>query len=211
MKRNLKLSSKELKYLVAFLAVVTVTVSALTYTQLSPPYTDQFFSMWIVGPNGLASNYYPNNNPTLIPGEEVNWVVGVYNHMNALEYVVVRVKLLNATEIAPNELTGVASPAPEIFEFARILVNNETWMISFPWEIIDTSTANNVMTITRLVVNGTTLSGNLAQAVGGSDFRFVFELWFYDPNGGTLVFSWSTPSSSYSAWTQLWFNVTGGT
>lgn len=178
--------------------------------QITPPYTDQFFSMWVVGSSGLTNEYFPNNSPNLIPGEQVNWTLGVYSHMSTLEYVVVRVKLLNGSEISPNELAGVASPIPEIFEFARVLANNETWTIPFPWAIEEASAVNGVVQITRLVINGATIAGNLAEAASGSGFRLVFELWFYDPAVNDLVFSWSTPTSTYSVWTQLWFNATAG-
>lgn len=208
MAKILRISSKDLRYLIAFFVIVTMTVSALAYVDLTPPYTDQFFSMWILGSNGLTESYFPNNNPNLIPGEQVNWTLGVYNHMSALEYVVVRVKLLNSTETSPNELTGIASPLPEIFEFARVLVSNETWTISFPWAILDATSVNGVVRITGLTINGTMIAANLAQAAGGLNFRFVFELWFYDQPAGNLTFSWSTPTSTYSVWTQLWFNAT---
>jgi hypothetical protein len=208
---NLRLRSEDLRYFIAFVVIVTIAVSSLTYVESSPSYTDRFFSMWIVGTNGLTENYFPNNNPSIISGEQVNWAVGVYNHMSALEYVIVRVRLLNATEIPPNEQNGMASSVPEIFEFARILVDNQTWMIPFPWTIVDTATINGIVMITKLTINGTTITGNLAQAAGGFGFRFIFELWFYDPANNSLTFSWSTPTSTYSVWTQLWFNVTAGT
>ncbi len=117
--KRLKISSKDLRYLLAFFVIVTVIVSTLAYVELTPPYTDQFFSMWILGSNGLTENYFPNNNPNLILGEQVNWTLGVYNHMSALEYVVVRVKLLNSTQTAPNELTGVASPVAAILRVCK--------------------------------------------------------------------------------------------
>jgi hypothetical protein len=206
--KRLKIRSKDLRYLIAFFIIVTVTVSALTYVELTPAYTDQFFSMWIVGSNGLTENYFPNNNPNLIPSEQVNWTLGVYNHMSSLEYVVVQVKLLNATETPPNEQTSVPSPVPEIFEFARVLVSNETWTIPFLWAIVNAVGVNGVVLINGLVINGTMIKGNLGQAARGVDFRFVFELWFYDQTASNLTFSWSTPTSTYSVWTQLWFSAT---
>ena len=208
MAKRLRISSEDLKYLIAFFVIVTVTVSALAYVELTPPYTDQFFSMWIVGSGGLTEDYFPNNNPNLIPGEQVNWTLGVYNHMSSLEYVVVQVKLLNATETPPNEQTGVPSPIPEIFEFARVLVSNETWTIPFRWAILNAVSANGAVLISGLSINGTMITGNFAQAAGGLDFRLVFELWFYDQTASNLAFSWSTPTSTYSVWTQLWFNAT---
>ena len=187
---------------------MTMSVSVLVYLNLGPTPTDRFFSMWILGSDGLTENYFPNNNPNLILGETVNWTLGVYNHMSALEYIVVRVKLLNSSQTSPNELTGVPSPVPTIFEFARILTDNETWSIPFVWSISDMTNQQGSVQIKAITVNQTTIPGILGEARAGLNFRLVFELWFYDHDTGNLIFFWSTPTGPYSVWTQMWFNAT---
>jgi uncharacterized membrane protein len=185
-----------------------MVTSSVAYLILNPPPTEHFFAMWVLGPNGLAEDYYPNNDSTLTIGEPVNWTLGVYNHMRGLEYVLVRVKLLNSTISSPDELTGTPSPAPEIFELRRILVDNETWSIPFVWEIQNITRQGQVLAVTRMSINQTLLSGNLGSAILGNNFRLVFELWFYDQNSGNLTFSWNSAGSQHSVWTQIWFNAT---
>ena len=208
MRRRLKLSSQDLKYVLIFALIATILTAGVAYLILKPTPTEQFFAMWILGANGLAENYYPNNNSTLTVGEPVNWTLGVYNHMGDLEYVIVRVKLINSTSTGPDELTGTPSPAPEIFEFSRILVDNETWSIPFVWRILNLTQQGQNLVLTQMSINQTLLNGNLGSATSGNNFRFVFELWFYDENSGSLAFTWNGASGTHSVWTQIWFNAT---
>jgi uncharacterized membrane protein len=208
LKRRLKLSSQDLKYALVFALIATIVTSSAAYLVLNPAPTEQFFAMWILGANGLAEDYYPNDNPNLAVGEPVNWTLGVYNHMGGLEYVVVRVKLLNSTSSSPDELAGIPNPTPEIFEFDRILVDNDTWSIPFVWKILNLTQQGQNLVVSEMSINQTTLRGNLGSAASGNNFRFVFELWFYDETAGNLTFSWNSGGSKHSVWTQIWFNAT---
>jgi hypothetical protein len=208
LRRRLKLSSQDQKYLIVFVIIATIVTSSAAYLVLNPPPTEQFFAMWVLGAKGLAEDYYPNNNSTLAVGEQVNWTLGVYNHMGSLQYVIVRVKLLNSTTSSPDELTGTPSPAPEVSEFSRILVDNETWSIPFVWQLVNLTQQGSTVIVTEMSINQTLFSGNLGSAVSGNNFRLVFELWYYDENSGDVSFSWNSGGSQHSVWTQIWFNAT---
>lgn len=207
-RKRLKISAQDFRYLLAFIIVATIVASGVAYGVLNPPPSEQFYAMYILGSNGLAENYYPNDNPNLTVGEPINWTIGVYNHMGSLQYVVVRLKLLNSTLRSPDELTGTPSTAAPLFEFARILVNNETWSIPFVWKLLAISSSASEVLITSISINQITLTGNLVKAVSGINYRLVFELWFYDTAANDLVFSWHAQSGQHSVWTQIWFNVT---
>jgi hypothetical protein len=170
--------------------------------------SERFFAMWILGSEGLAEHYYPGDNPSLRMGEEVNWILGIYNHMGSLQYVVVRVKLLNSTATAPDELTGTPTSVPPIAEFTRILTENETWSMPFNWRIEAAGPSGPGVVLSRLSINGAHFSGELATAVSGFNYRFVFELWFLDQQTNGLTFSWETGNVRHSVWTQIWFNAT---
>jgi len=179
----------------------------VTYVTLNPPATEHFFATWILGANGLAEQYFPNDNANITLGEQINWTLGVYNAMATLEYVVVRVKLLNSTIASPNETSGNPSPSYSIFEFTRVLLPNETWTFPFVWSILNVTERGNLTIIGKLSINGNMVNGTLAEALLGIKFRFVFELWFYDVNMNQFAFSWTTANTHESAWTQIWFNV----
>jgi uncharacterized membrane protein len=208
LRRKLKISEQDLRYLLAFTAIVIVLASGVGYTVLRPPPSEQLYAMYILGSNGLAEHYYPNDNPNLTIGEPINWTIGIYNHMGSLQYVVVRVKLLNSTLPSPDELTGVPSSVAPLLEYARVLVDNETWSIPFVWRIMSVSQNLGELMITGMSINQTTISGNLIRAVSGHNYRLVFELWFYDKSTNDLAFSWRTQNTQHSVWTQIWFNAT---
>jgi len=193
---------------VAFAAVATVVTSAVAYGTLNPPPSEQFFALWILGSEGLAEHYYPNDDPNLRIGEEVNWTLGVYNHMGSLQYVVVRVKLLNSTVASPDELSGRPSPASPLFEFTRVMVDNETWSLPFRWSIDNLDARGRSLLLTGLAINQVHFRGELVTAVSGFNYRFIFELWFYDQTSNDLSFSWTTSNVKHSVWTQIWFNAT---
>ncbi len=191
-----------------FAAVATIVTAGVAYGTLNAPPPEQFFAMWVLGSNGMAEHYYPNDNPNLIVGEQLNWTLGVYNHMASIEYVVVRVKLLNSTLPSPDELTAKPSPVSPLAEFTRVLLDNETWSIPFVWKMLNATLRGGSLSITGLTLNQTAFRSEFATAMSGFNFRFVFELWFYDDNTNDLVFSWQTAGVSHSVWTQIWFNAT---
>jgi len=208
-RRRKWISSRDLRYLVAFVAVATLVTSSVAYGILRPPRSEQFFAMWILGSEGLAEKYYPEDDPNLKVGQEVSWTLGVYNHMGSLQYVVVRAKLLNSTIAGPDELTGRPSPVSPIFEFTRVLADNETWLMPFKWRIENLRSEDGGITLTGLWINQEYFSGELATASSGSNYRFVFELWFHDETSDALAFTWVSGDSKHSVWTQMWFNATG--
>jgi len=207
-RRRLKVSSRDLRYILVFAALSTIVTSGVAYRVLSPPATEQFFAMWILGSGGLAEHYYPNDDPDLTIGSQVNWTLGVYNHMGGLQYVVLEVKLLNSTLKSPDEMTSSPSDAPPVFEFSRVLLDNETWTVPFLWKILQANQTAGSLTLTRISLNGNMLTGQLVEATSGYNFRFVFELWSYDEAANDLLFSWRTGSGQRSVWTQIWFNAT---
>lgn len=207
---RLKISRGDGRYVLAFALIIGVLISSVAYVTLFPFTSQPYFAMWVLGSNGLAENYYPGNNPNVRIGEQINWTIGVYNKMGALEYVVVRVKLLNSTMLSPDDSTATPSPAPTIYEFRHVLLNNETWMAPFLWRVSNLTTQGQSLAVSGILLNGAPYSGILAVAVGGLNFRFVLELWFYDVQTNQLKYSWQYGSAQYSVWNQVWFNATLG-
>ena len=164
--------------------------------------------MWVLGSQGLAEHYYPDDNANVQIDSNLNWTLGVYNHMGSIQYVEIQVKLMNSTVSSPDEPTGKPSPLQPLVEFTRVLVENETWSIPFNWTILNLSQTGSMMTITELSINENHFEGGLAIAVSGFNYRFVFELWFYDQAGEEMTFSWKTEDYQHSVWTQIWFNAT---
>jgi hypothetical protein len=208
LRKSLRISRRDLQLVGAFAIVATIVASIGAYAYLNPPASDEFLAMWVLGANGLAEHYYPNDNPNLKPSENVNWTLGVYNHMGRIEYIVVRVKLLNSTLPSPDGVTGTPSPTSPLLEMRRILVDNETWSLPFSWEILALAKKGQSLSITGMVIQQMPFEGTLASTVSGSQFRFVFELWFFDESSNDLAFSWQSMGVQHAVWTQIWFNAT---
>jgi len=205
---RLRISPRDLKYVIAFALVMTIISSGAAFRALYPPLGEQYFEMWILGPGGFAQHYYPHDNSNIRINEPVNWTLGVQNQVGNLEYVVVEVKLLNSTITGPISSTGSPSSVQPILKFTRVLVKNETWSMPFEWIIVNATQKNGLISITGLSINGFELNGLFASARSGYNFRFVFELWFYDTSSNALVFSQPTTVGPRSVWTQIWFNAT---
>jgi len=206
--RKKRISSKDYRYLLAFAAVTTLFTSCVAYAMLNPPRSEGFYAIWILGSNGLAEHYYPDDNPDLKLGEELNWTIGVQNHMGSPQFVLMRVRLLNSTLLSSAELAEKPSDVQPLLEFTRILLANETWSIPFEWTILDLVESESGLLITRISVNQVIFSGELATAISGINYRFVFELWFYDQTTGEVTFSHRIDDLEYSFWVQIWFNAT---
>ena len=53
----------------------------LVYVVTIPRPRDRFFQLYVLGSNGSVGDYYPNNNPNIYIGEQVEWYLGVTNNM----------------------------------------------------------------------------------------------------------------------------------
>lgn len=203
------ISRRDVKYVIAFALVSSIITSAAALAMLYPFGSRPYVAMAILGPSELAENYFPGENSTVRLGEQVNWTLNVYNDMGTLEYVVVRVKILNSSLPGPNDTLGTPSPVQSILEFRHILVSNETWSTNFVWQIENITREGDSLLLSSLLLNGVRNSGSLAAAKGGHNFRFVFELWFYDTSTNQLEFFYRSQNTQYVVWDEIWFNVVG--
>lgn len=117
-------------------------------------------------------------------------------------------KLLNSTDPSPADSQGQPSPRSQLLEFTRALVDNEIWSIPFVWEIRNITQRDQNRSISGLALDNTTFVGELAFVASCLNFRFVFDLRFYDEAANGLAFSWNVAEIQRSAWTQVWFTAT---
>ncbi|MFI5449901.1 MAG: hypothetical protein ACHQ03_09105 [Candidatus Bathyarchaeia archaeon] len=207
MKQRLWIKHSDIKYLITFLLISTAITSTAGYLSLYPIENKVSMAMAVLDSNGLALHYFPNNSPNVRPGEQINWTLSVYNQMGTITYAVIRVKLLNASLSGPNDTTLTPSPVQSILEFRHILLNNETWSTNFAWRIDNLTAAGNSVNISNLTINGISYFGTLASALGGRNFRFVFELWLLNPTTNQLVFSGYSQDAPNPVWDQVWYNA----
>ena len=171
-----------------------------------PSNEEQFTSMAVLGKDMTEGKYFPNDNANITLGQETSWNVILYNHMDATQYMLVKVKLLDSHMSPPNNTLGTWSTEAPIYEIETILAKNETAIIPFQWKILNASTSGNNLAITKMTFNGqpSDLSINLTK---GDKLRVILELWLYDTDLRAFKFDVGTKEAPRIVWNQIWFNL----
>ena len=168
---------------------------------------EPFFALAVLGEEGMADRYYPGDDPNIGVGDEIRWNLYVYNHVGEVEYVAVRLKLLNSTMSAPDSISCSPSPAPVVYEVRRVMLDNETWFYPISWSIGEVGLDGDFTVVEQLSVNDRDIETDVV-ARDGYNFRIVLELWIYSESLNDFQFGWSYDHDMGCAWNQLWFNAT---
>ena len=183
--------------------------AVLAYVSTTPRPNEEFFQLYVLGADHKLEHYYPNDDPSIVPNSTVQWYVGVTNSMASVQYVVVKLKLGNATIPAPNETIGAPSPAPLLAQYSRVLLVNETWEFLVNWEVAAENRTGSAISV-NLNLNGTNLAMANPMNQNGQDYRIIIELWVFNPATGGLQFGWVRGSLVHADWLQVWFSVASG-
>jgi hypothetical protein len=189
--------------IVFFLALI-ITV-ALIYS-FWPKDTEQFIELGLLGSDKTADGYYPNDNPTLSTGSQLNWYIYLHNHTTNSQSIIIKVILLNSTMQAPNDTENIPSPFASVVELPFFLPVDNTQLIPFSWSILETVTQNSSIVITSLMVNGQTFNVYVP-ALSNSSFNMVFELWVYNQASHEYVFGLESEKEFVSASVNIAFDV----
>ena len=192
-------------FLGLFVSLLVISLSVV-YVASEPRPRERFLSISTLGSNMMAEDYYPNGKSIIDRGDRVTWYLNVYNRMGDVEYVSVRIKLLNSTDVTPNDSSHIPSPMNTISETKKTLTNNSTWTIPLHWTITEVDKVQDHNVIKSLEINGVDIDDINVRDSSGT-FRMIVELWRYDTEKGTFSFAWSSGLDNRSAWNQIWFSV----
>lgn len=163
------------------------------------PEGEQFSELWILGPTHMMEGY-PYN---VSPGVNYHVSLGVSNHMGVFEYYLIRVNLRNQSELMQNNLAGISSGLPTVYEYRLFLPNNSTWETEFSFSLEDVSFEGNASRISTIIINGNPVNvgKNTIQDEedGGFYYELFFELWIY--NSTISVFQFHNRSVGF------WMNM----
>jgi hypothetical protein len=171
-----------------------------------PRYEERFIELGILGQDEKAEGYFLNDNSTLEVGSQVHWYIYLHNHIGSVQYVSVRIKLLNSTMKMPNDQEHIPSPYAFFVEFPAFLSVNDTQLVPFSWGVSDAVSQNGSIILKHLIVNGQTVDVNVS-ASGDHFFCMVFELWVYDQSSHEYRFGWESGKEFSSASLNIWFRV----
>jgi len=192
-------------FLLFFASLLMISIS-IAYVASEPRPQERFLSISTLGSKMMLKDYYPTGSSTIDVGDNVNWYLNVYNRMGQVEYLSVRIKLLNSTQAAPESDTLYQSPEGYIFELKQILQNNSTWAVPLTWSIKDVDKEQDHIAIKSLEINGMVVDDlNIRSTSGG--FRMIIELWRYDANSGDFAFDWDSNTDKRNTWNQVWFKI----
>lgn len=200
--------SHQLRTLAVVFIVFLVLCETLVFVVTTPHPSERFFQLYVLGSNELVGDYYPNNDPNIYVGEQVEWYLGVTNDMGTVQYISILVKIGNQTIQSPNDTSAVGSPAPVAIHFERFLQDNETWQFPLFWKILNATESRGVTQILVLEIDNQTYQIPDWSATNGYNFRMIFELWTWQTKLDAFGFGWPTSGKNSSVWLQVWFNTT---
>ena len=187
-------------FLILIVAFAAIFSSATLYV-LSPRPSQAFMTMGVYSQNGLL-NYTPGSNSTVPVNQPVNWTLRVGNRMGTAQLVMILVRLGNSSLSPTNSppastcfaLANASSPAtcfPQVATLRYIVGDGDTVDLDFVWSIRNGSNQTGL----NLDLNGVSFNSKPVGAALGESFRWIFELWTYNPGcpGG---FSGVDPSSN---------------
>jgi hypothetical protein len=192
--------------LAIFLASLAV-FSVLAYITVNPKPAEGYFQIYVLGADHRLEQYYPNGNSTIQPNATVTWYLGVTNYMDSAQYAVLELKLGNSSTTPPNDNRHTPSHGLLLTQYSRVLLQNETWEFPFTWEIVGENQTGTALSLT-LNTNGTIVPVPQLKTQNGVNFRFIIEIWVYNPTTGALEYGWVSNSQRQAAWLQVWFNAT---
>ncbi len=165
---------------------------------------NSFIALAVLGQDGLAEEYYPNDNLNVSKGVPIKWNIHLFNHMGDVQYVKIVVKILGNNVLPSNISNFTPSPSPVIFEYSKVLLDNETIMMPFKWSVVKVERNEEILNITKIRINENTLNVNITSNEN-EKLGIKFELWIYNISTKKFEFTLSEDNIEKSVWTQFWF------
>jgi hypothetical protein len=192
--------------LIIYLLIFGSGVIALHYfTQNWPKYENQFMELGLLDTNQGTFSYFSNNESLININEKLDWNIYVHNHMDKDKNALIRVKLINSTNLAPNDFNHTFSPAHHIYEYNLFLLKEQKMILPFEWNISTVIKQDN-MNLFTLVINENIVEAPVSNDVNGI-YRIIFELWMYNETVDEYEFTWHDENETFSASLYIWFRL----
>jgi uncharacterized membrane protein len=202
----MKITTLNRKEIVTIFLGSLILTSLLAWVSATPPRTEQFASVSVLGSRMTVANYFPNNVATVTLNEQIGWNLQVYNHMGTSQLFLLKVILANTTITGPDAARNIPTQGSLLMQSFRVVLNNETWSLPLQWSITGETNAGGSTTIQTMMVNNNPVNGGIS-AVNGKSFRIVLELWSYDTQEHNVIFSFEVSGVLNSIFNQVWFNT----
>ncbi len=166
--------------------------SMIAFYAITKRGSEEFISLSVLGKEMKFSNYYNSNDRSIKVNETLQWYIMVYNKMSSSEYISIRVKITNSTDIE----------APYIFEDRYLIKRNSTYTLPFKWSIKSVERDSNYITIKNVMINDQEFSTSI-KSVKDKDLRILIELFRYNMSKD----SFEQVKNDKEVLNQIWFRV----
>jgi hypothetical protein len=194
------------RFLLVFLALFALLLG-ITYVLYNPQPMARQLSLSILSANLTTDDYFSNDNSTIDVGNPSRWYAFVHNGVGSPEYVALRIKLLNSSQAIPDDISVGPSPGSTVYEIKQMIENNSTLVVPLEWSITDVAKPGSNTIIEGLNINDNDIENLHVASPLGKNFRFIIELWKYDPNTEDFTYVWSDGQNERGVWSQIWFNL----
>jgi hypothetical protein len=194
------------RFLLVFM-VLFAFLLGITYVLYNPQPMARQLSLSILSANVTTDDYFSNDNSTIDVGNRSHWYAFVHNGVGSPEYVALRIKLLNSSQAIPNDISVGPNPGSTVYEIKQMIENNSTLVVPLEWSITDVAKPGSNTIIEGLNINDNDIENLYVASPLGKNFRFIVELWKYDPNTEDFTYVWSDGQNKRGVWSQIWFNL----
>jgi len=170
--------------------------------KLAPAINVQPFSeFYILGPGRMASGYVTN----VVAGASYGVTMGIVNHLESSAYYSLQVKLRSQAEQLPDQVLGIQSPLPALYEKRVVLGDNEAFEVPLNFTFKNLLFSSGLCMISTLSINGQDVTVNKIagwnSTRGGYFVQLFIELWTFDRGSVKFVYD--------KKFVSLWLNMTG--
>jgi hypothetical protein len=194
------------RFLLVFVVLFALLLG-ITYVLYNPQPMARQLSLSILSANLTTDDYFSNDNSTIDVGNPSRWYAFVHNGVGSPEYVALRIKLLNSSQAIPNDISVSPDPGSTVYEIKQMIENNSTLVVPLEWSITSVVKVPSNTIIERLNINDNDIEDLHVASPSGKNFRFILELWKYDPNTEDFTYVWSDGQNKRGVWSQIWFNL----
>ena len=167
---------------------------------------ESFVALALLGEEGVIADYFPDDAPIVFRNSSIKWHINVLNRMGGVQHVIIRVRFADSKHPLPNSSACVSSPAPVIFEFQRVLSDNETLIIPFEWSLVDIDEVGDTYNITKIKINDHMIPIDY-EVVNDEVFKMIFEIWVFEESMHEFNFEWFNMGETRCAWNHIQFKI----
>lgn len=163
------------------------TLPTLAIIIKSPPNTEKFTELYMLGPNHNFDNI-PFDIKT---GQTYSVFLGVKNHMGASAYYTCHVKIANQNEL-PTTTPPKQSVSDTLYEFKSFLSYNESWETPLTFKIDNLKQSNNALHISDITLNGIHYTIDKTITIDKDNKSYfaylVVELWIFNSTTNSMQY-----------------------